>query len=213
MRLYCVSGLGADERVFQFLKLNVEIVPIHWIGIKVDESIQSYTKRLTPQIDQTEPFGILGVSFGGLIAVELSKILSPICTIVISSVINKNEIPFFYKLIGRMKMVNILPTFMFKAPMFIMNYVFGAKNKILLKSILDDTNYKFTKWALNEVFNWQNVNEVQNLLKINGENDKLFKPSIDSKVIEKGSHFMIVDQADKVSFEVNQFLTQFIEHT
>lgn len=210
MKLYCISGLGADERVFQFLKLNVEIVPIHWIDIKIDESIQSYTKRLTSQIDQTKPYGILGVSFGGLIAVELSKISSPVFTIVISSVINKIEIPSLYKLIGRIKVVNILPTFMFKAPMFIMNYIFGAKNKILLKSILDDTDYKFTRWALNEVFNWQNVDEVQNLLKINGGNDKLFKPSKGSKVIEKGEHFMIVDQADKVSFEVNKFLTQFI---
>lgn len=211
MRLYCVSGLGADERVFQFLKLNVEIVPIYWIGINVDESIESYTKRLTSQINQKEAFGILGVSFGGLIAIELSKILSPMCTIVISSVINKIEIPFFYKLIGKMRVVNNLPTFMFKAPMFIMNYAFGAKHKILLKSILDDTDYKFTKWALNELFNWQNVDEVRNLLKINGEDDKLFKPSKVSKVIKEGGHFMIVDKADKISFEVNQFLTQFIQ--
>ena len=72
MRLYCVSGLGADERVFQFLKLNVEIVPIYWIGINVDESIESYTKRLTSQINQKEAFGILGVSFGGLIVKSLS---------------------------------------------------------------------------------------------------------------------------------------------
>ena len=100
---------------------------------------------------------------------------------------------------------------MFKDPMFIMNYAFGAKHKILLKSILDDTDNKFTKWALNELFNWQNVDEVRNLLKINGEDDKLFKPSKVSKVIKKGGHFMIVDKADKISFEVNQFLTQFIQ--
>ena len=40
-----------------------------------------YAKRMAGKINTEEEFGILGVSFGGLVAVEMSKILKPKMTV------------------------------------------------------------------------------------------------------------------------------------
>lgn len=85
MKVYAISGLGADARVFQFLKLPIEIITIDWLSPKRNESLSEYAARLIPQINIKQEFILLGVSFGGLIALELSKLLKPKATILISS--------------------------------------------------------------------------------------------------------------------------------
>ena len=65
MKIYGISGLGADQRVFKYLKLDCEFIPIDWITPLKRESIENYALRLAQVIDTNEAFGILGVSFGG----------------------------------------------------------------------------------------------------------------------------------------------------
>lgn len=51
--IYCVSGLGADERVFQKLKFQgYQPVHIQWIEPKPGETIADYAQRLTTQIKE-----------------------------------------------------------------------------------------------------------------------------------------------------------------
>ena len=92
MKLYGLSGLGTDKRVFEYLTLDYEFIPIDWIEPRRKETIEEYALRLSELIDKNEDFGILGVSFGGLVAIEISKILNPKLTILISSVETKNEL-------------------------------------------------------------------------------------------------------------------------
>jgi len=69
MKIYLIGGLGADERVFKYLKLDCETQVIKWLEPKQKETIISYSKRLLKQINQEENFALLGVSFGGIIAI------------------------------------------------------------------------------------------------------------------------------------------------
>ena len=88
MKIYCFSGLGADERVFAFLKLNppYELIPVIWIKPLEGEVLEEYSKRISENIETKNPFGILGVSFGGVVAQEVSKIVKPKFTLLISSI-------------------------------------------------------------------------------------------------------------------------------
>ena len=166
MKIYAISGLGADERVFKYLKLKNELVPINWIEPIKNESITDYSRRLSTKINLPEKFCLLGVSFGGLIATEISKILNPELTILISSAEIKTELPFIYRLFGKTKIINIIPTKLFNPPRFLASYLFRTKEKELLNKILDDTDLKFTKWAVRQLINWKNNTRINNLLKI-----------------------------------------------
>ena len=207
LKLYAISGLGADKQVFKYLNLDVELIPIDWIEPKESETIEAYALRLADKIDVDKPFGILGVSFGGLIAVELSKFLNPEITILISSAETKYGLRFSYRFVSKLNIIRYLPKKILNPPKYSAHWFFGAKNKILLNNILDKSDLSFNKWALIALVNWKNEDSVSNrLLKIHGTADKLI-PSGKEKnqvLIEKGTHFMIVDRADEVSQVINQ---------
>jgi len=209
MKLYCISGLGADQRVFAYLKLNYELIPLEWISPLKNESITAYATRLATKINTNEQYGIMGVSFGGLVATEISKQLSPSCTILISSVETKNELPPIFRFIAKTKLLNLLPAAFFTPPKFIAHRYFGTKKKELLNQILNDTNNYFAKWAVNELVNWKNEDKIDNnKLKIEGEKDRLLPPTKDKKkvLVANGGHLMIVDKAEEISLIINKWL-------
>jgi D-arabinose 1-dehydrogenase-like Zn-dependent alcohol dehydrogenase len=86
LKIYGISGLGADKRVFKFLKLDSELIPIDWIEPLKNESIINYSKKLSTKIDQNEKVCLIGVSFGGLVATEISKLINPALTILIDRI-------------------------------------------------------------------------------------------------------------------------------
>lgn len=208
MKIYAISGLGADKRVFQYLTLDYTIITIDWIEPLKNEPIHEYAKRLSAIINTNEPYILMGVSFGELIAVELSKILNPKLTILISSAETKDELKTSYRLFGKTKIGNILPKGLFNPPKRLAKYVFGAKNHTLLNQILDDTDLYFAKWATNQLTKWNNTTRVKNCFKISGENDKLIRPSktTNTTIVKDGEHFMLVDKANEVSETINKLV-------
>jgi hypothetical protein len=214
MILYAISGLGADERVFSYLSLNHELKPVKWMIPQVNETLEEYSLRLSMQIDEKEKFGIIGVSFGGLIAVELSKILHPELTFLISSAETKMELRKVYRILGKIKILQYMPERFFNVPRRISEVMFGAKNKDLLNQIIEETNLKFTKWAVTKLAEWKNSERIENCLKISGENDKLMPATKDLKtvLVKGGQHFMIVDNADEISRIINKTIEIFL-HT
>ncbi len=207
MKIFAISGLGADKRVFDFLQLDNELIPLDWVSPIKNETIEDYSLRLAQKykIDRISDFVILGLSFGGLIAVEISKILKPKLTILISSAETKKELHNVFKIIGKFIYTKKLPEKMFDPPRKIAHYIFNTKKTKLLDSILDDTDLGFSKWAVNELLNWKNTSKIENILKICGEYDRLMPPKDkkNSIIIKKGTHFMIVDNADEINKIIN----------
>ena len=208
MKLYAISGIGADKRAYSKLKLNADVIHLNWIDPLKNESITDYAFRLSKSIDRTEPFCIIGVSFGGLVASEISKITKPQLTILLSTVETRSEIPGLYKTIGKSNIIKLIPTFLFKPPRFLLNYFFNPMNKKLLYNIVDDSDFKFVKWACHQLTNWRNTTTLENKLVINGEKDRLLPPikSDLSITIKDGAHFMIADKADEVSEAINDYI-------
>lgn len=108
--LYIFSGLGVDERVsknIDFTGFNVTF--INWIKPIPTENIEDYAKRLTTQIHTEKPV-LIGLSFGGMMAVEVAKLISTQRIILIASAKTYTEIPFYFRWLGYLKMHKIIPT-------------------------------------------------------------------------------------------------------
>lgn len=210
MTIYGIPGLGADERVFQYLSL--EIVPVQWLPPEKHESLQSYVRRLLAQIDQKKPFIVLGVSFGGMVAVEMNKFINPQQTIIISSAATRYELPYIAKVMRKTGMLHLLPAFMLKPPSFLANHFFGlhtAASKKLLREIIKDSDARFNKWAIRQIIKWKNDTVPPTLIRIHGDKDRLIKmqKGIEYKVIKGGGHLMIVEQAQEVEAIVKELLS------
>lgn len=213
MNVYFLSGLGADKRVFAKLKLDdhFAVKHIEWIKPEKKETLQHYANRLIAQIDTTKPFQLVGLSFGGVIASELSDLVHPEQIILISS--TPTGIPVSKGYRGLIKFLLLSP---FAAPILkstnsIVYKYFGADTpelKTLLKSILHDTDSKFLKWALNRMSSWDRKNKPENLYHIHGSADKLIQIKLvrPDVIIEGGGHLTVYKEADQISEILNRQL-------
>ncbi len=202
-KIYIFSGLGVDKRVFDnidFNNMNIEFVD--WIQPLENESLKNYAKRISLKIDSENPT-IIGLSFGGILAVEISKILKTKKLILIASAKNKTELPKIYQFAGILKLNKLLPSSLLKSQNFVTNWMFGIKTKSdkqLLKAILKETDSKFLSWAINEILNWKSEQNPKNYFHIHGNKDRIIpiKNVKANYIIDKGGHFMTVNKAKEI---------------
>jgi pimeloyl-ACP methyl ester carboxylesterase len=210
-KIYIFSGLGADERVFQYLDFSgFDTTFIRWTLPIKNETIENYAYQLTEQISKEKPI-LIGLSFGGMIATEVAKHIDTEKIIIIASAKTKNEIPFYYRLAGLFKIHKLLPTTIMKRPNIFSNWFFGTQSnedKRMLANILQDTDAEFLKWAIDKIVNWTNQTRHKNLIHIHGTADRILPlcfVDCDLKV-SGGGHFMTVNKADELTKKIRNLL-------
>jgi pimeloyl-ACP methyl ester carboxylesterase len=207
--IYLLSGLGADKRVFDFIDLSgFKINHVEWIDPRDNESIESYSKRLLKQIKTARPI-LIGVSFGGMISIEIAKLIETEKVIIISSAATKFDIPVYLRIAGQLGLNKLIPTRLLKTVNSFTFWFFGAttkKEKDLLRTIISETDNKFLKWAANKIPNWGNTTRLQNLIHIHGTADKILPLKAPDFRIPGGGHLMIISHGQELSKLIKEFL-------
>jgi len=176
---------------------------IEWIEPLEKETLVDYSRRLTQQIQVKNPI-LIGLSFGGLIAVEISKLIEVEKTILISSMKSKLDIPWYYRALAELKIHKAFPFELVKKSNSLNNWLFGASTtneKLLLKETIVNTNLTFLKWAINIIITWSSESIPENILQIHGNKDRLLPLSNvnGASVIKDGGHFMVLNKSGEVS--------------
>ena len=210
-KVYFISGLGADRRVFSFLDLSFcEPVFIDWITPLKNESLASYALRLRKEIPGEAPV-IIGISFGGMLLTEMAKEETAIKAIIISSSKSKRELPLFLKIGKYLPLYKLSPSQLLKKIAVLFKGMFSAKGKEqkkVLSEIIADTDPHFLKWAIGAILNWNNEVTPKNLIHIHGSADKLlpYKHIKADHTIEDGAHLMVMDKHDEISSLLRQLI-------
>jgi len=209
--IYCISGFGADERVFS--KLDFGENEVHFIQWKIpekNESLKRYTERLAGEIKHSDPI-LIGLSFGGMISIEIAKIISPSKIIQLSSIATVAEMPWYMKTAGKLKLDKIFPLKPSKILAPLENYNLGVKTdeeKKLVNEYRKNIDPYYTSWAIDKILNWKNDWYPPNLTHIHGDNDHIFPVRyIKADYVIRGSgHFFLMDK----SAEVNEILKELL---
>ena len=210
--IYCVSGLGADERAFSKLKIEgyvLNVIP--WLMPMKDETIEHYAARMRTDIKEENPI-LMGLSFGGMICTEIAKQITVSKIIIISSVKSSKELPWWMKTVAAFKLNKIVPLKSTKLSQPIQNKMLGIQSeeeKTLVASLRRAVDLPYTNWAVNQAINWKNDWQHPNIFHIHGDNDHMFpiKKIKADYTIENGGHFMIMNRAAEVSACINNILT------
>lgn len=192
--------------MFENLKLpsHIEVRYIHWIEPLKNERLSDYSKRLIRQIDTDRDFILVGMSLGGIVSVELNKIIHPKQTILISSIATKDELRPLFRFFKLFKLYKMVPAGFYKWYTPFLAWYFGAKTKRekeLLRFYAKTVSKNYMKWAVNEVLNWQNEYRPANLFHIHGTADKVLPSQYthaDVK-IKNGTHMMVHNRAEEIS--------------
>jgi len=205
--VYFVPGLAASTSIFENLELPSDKYEIHYLEWLVpknkSESIEDYAQRMCDQIKCENPV-LIGVSFGGIMTQEMSKLINTKKTIIISSVKSKHELPKRLKLAKATKAYKLFPT---KAILNLENfakYAFGdsAKKRVnLYRKYLSMRDEIYLPWAVYNVLHWQQDKPLDNIFHIHGSNDGVFpiKHIKNCTVIDGGTHVMVLNKAKQIS--------------
>lgn len=204
--------------MFQRLALPewYRVISLDWIPPMENESIPAYASRLGQHLDTSQPFQLVGLSFGGMVAAEMAKVFKPLQTIIISSVPTGKEIPWYFKAAGFFRLPDLIPaTFLKATAIHLANpfayWFFGAQTEVersLLKQILKDTDTRFLKWALKAITLWESDERPQNLVQIHGAADKVLplRFTTPDYLLQKGAHLMVLSEAGPLSSLLTEVL-------
>lgn len=203
MKAYFISGLGADKRAFEkiILPAGYEVVHLDWVPPLAEECLVQYAKRFVHHIDATAPFILVGLSFGGMLATELSKLVQPQHLILISSAATRNELPFLYRLAGSLRLEKMIPyKRLTKKPGKLFSWLFGPLDTdctSMIHSFIKAVDPFFLQWSLAQIIRWRNTDKPANLFQIHGSNDRVLwaRCSKAQIVMSGGGHFCLHSHA------------------
>jgi pimeloyl-ACP methyl ester carboxylesterase len=211
--IYLFSGLGADKRAFQALDLSgYSPTFIEWTLPDKNDTLETYAKKLLYQITTEKPI-LIGVSFGGIMAVEVAKQIETEKIILISSAKSKKEIPLYFRLAGLLRIHRLVPSTVLNKSNPVINWLFSTSSEsenLLLASILKDTHPKFLIWAIGKLSSWTNTTKLHNLKHIHGTKDRMLPYSLvrADYIIKGGGHFMILNKAGEITKMIRALLRE-----
>jgi hypothetical protein len=213
LTIYCIPGLGVDERLFDKLKLeNCRIHPIKWLTPFKNETLANYAMRLADQIDQTKPFVLLGVSFGGMCCSEISLKLNPLKTFIVSSCKTSDELPKSLVLLKYTPIYKLMSTTFFIKGALIIKKRFGIVeelNATLFEKMLEAAPKNYFSRALDCIIHWKLTHSSPTIIHIHGDADKILpykKIKNCNYTIKGGTHWMVMNKAEEISKIINEEL-------
>lgn len=213
MNIYYISGLGADHRAFSKLDFvqQYDAAYIEWLPVmQKKENIADYAKRMAEYVTGDDPI-LIGLSFGGMVAMEIAKLKSVKEVILISSCKTKNELPPQIKMAGALGLDSLLPTSLIKNSKPLVYNFLGTKTteeKKIAEDFIDNIDEDYLNWSMRAISRWKNVEIKAPTFHIHGDSDMLLQSNFveADAIVKGGNHFMIFNQAEEVNKILNKEL-------
>ncbi len=203
------SGMAADESILQPQRLafpNVVIPP--WPRPMARESLAGYCERLAEDLRPLGAEAIGGVSFGGIIALEVAKILKPRCVILIASVRSPSALPW---------RLRAMRPFLPLLPLLPISWIQWLAAAIPLWSDVyagvirqfRQADPQTLRWSIEQVFKWKSAPELDcPIFQIHGNRDFVFPISLarPDEIIQGGGHLISLTRGKQVNAFVRSCL-------
>lgn len=210
MKLYVVSGLGADFKVLEKINFppNLEVVFLDWLIPEYNEEFNHYVERMAARVDDSEPFALLGYSFGGFIVQEIDKIKPAEKVVILGSIKSDKEKSRFIKFGEISRITKYLPQRMFNVNSAMVysaarSFVDPKNPKLMQYFTVRDQYY--LKWAIEKVSDWK-FEKNPKVIQILGSKDIVFpvKYSKPDYIIQNGTHLFPATKPKEVSKILNE---------
>ena len=204
--MYFVPGLAASKEIFRNIRLSEERYEIHileWLLPKKKETLGAYAQRMAQRVKHRN-IVLVGVSFGGVMAQEMSSFLDLKSLVIISSVKSKNELPLRLRLAKKVGAYKLLPTGWALSVKDLTKLAVGPRSKrrlLLYQEYLSVRDKQYLDWAIKQMVCWERAEANPVVHHIHGDQDSVFplKYIKGARVIEGGNHAMILRKGSVVS--------------
>lgn len=205
MKLYVISGLGADKNVFEFIQFpsKFEVIFIEWLIPNYNESFAHYVNRMAENIDENEDFCLLGYSFGGIVVQEIHKLKPAKKVVILGSIKSHKEMSITFSLAKNSKIFAKIPESYFSEKTMksyaFFRKLFDPKNPKLWQYFCVQ-NPTYIKWSINKILEWKSE-ENKDVIQILADKDIVFpvKNSKPDYIVKNGTHLFPVTKAKEVT--------------
>ncbi len=168
-----------------------------------NEHISNYAARMAQSIPDQNPV-LLGLSFGGMMSIEIARLIPVEKIILISSIQSYRQLPLWLRIAGKLKINYLVPLRPYKLLEPFQNKRLGVTTKAekeIVNHYRRNTPQVYLDWAINEILNWKNDWQPASLFHIHGDADKIFPIAkiAPAYIIKNAGHFMIMNRAADVS--------------
>ncbi len=204
-KIYVISGLGADRNVLSRLEfpLNMDVVHLDWLMPKRKEGFTHYVDRMSAAIDFSEPFYLLGYSFGGMVAQEIHKSHRAEKVFVLGSVCSDKELARPLRLGSFSKVSRLIPSHFFNENSIIfkrvIGFLFGNSNQVI-EHYFKVKDPVYLRWSIEQITQWKGEKSPE-VVQILAENDRVFPigNSQPNYTIAGASHLFPITKSKEVS--------------
>ena len=202
VHVYFMPGMAASSSIFEHIKLPKDQFEIHFLDWTIPVkgmSIVDYAKEMCELVTHKDAV-LLGVSLGGVLVQEMSKIIGVRKVIIVSSVKSKNELPKRMLFARYTSIHKLLPTGLVNNVELLAKYAFGetvTKRLALYEKYLSIRDKFYIDWCIHEMVNWSQAIPLENVIHIQGAKDAVF-PVANIKeciIVPNGTHTMIIHRA------------------
>lgn len=205
MKVYLIPGLGADHRLFKNINIpNAELTALDWPEMPEGSSLADYAEKLSKHVDRSEPFCLLGVSMGGMVALELARIVQPERTFLISSWKSPEEFPTSVKALSKVKLTSLINDWTMRISMPLVKFTLGAESKEdeeLLEKMINSLSVEQMRIGAEAILSWKGCELPKELVHIHGNIDRVMPIDKikDPIVVEGGGHTMVYNRAEEIN--------------
>ncbi len=213
IHVYFVPGLAAGKEIFRNIILPDDRFQTHiieWLIPEKKERISDYAKRMAANVNE-ENAVLIGVSFGGVMAQEMSAFLDLKKLIIISSVKSKHELPLRLKIVRKLGAYRLVPTRLVVKSDDLTKLAVGPRSKKRLKiydEYLHVRDERYLNWAIKNMVCWDREECQEDVHHIHGNEDIVFpiKNLKTNHIIEGGTHIMLLRKGKQVTDKIIEII-------
>jgi pimeloyl-ACP methyl ester carboxylesterase len=214
MNYYLIPGMGADKRLFQNFHLpNGKVHHLDWIPHRSSRTLSEYAHLMAERIT-TDNNIIVGSSMGGMVTVEIAKLIKPKGAVLVSAPTGRHEFPQVLKNLKALRLHRALSPKQVLRISKLADLFMGFKTeeqRAMFYDMLRGNGEDFLHFSVGAVLEWQNTTPPDvPFIQIIGTHDKLFKQhKIPNAIMIEGSgHFTAFEKGKEVSQIITQWTSQ-----
>lgn len=187
-----------------------ELKVLEWPAPEEGGSLKDYARKFLDQIDQSKPVDLLGVSFGGMLCVEISEMILVNKVFLVSSLKNISEFPLLLKTIKHFPIYKTLPDHLICSLAKTKRKFIGFEKSFepIFLDMLKRMPKNYFSRCIDYILHWDRKTNNSKLIHIHGTSDKLLtcKTIKDYYPIKNGSHVMVLTHAVEINAILNKEL-------
>lgn len=213
--LILFSGMGADASVFlpQTLAFPNLTVP-DWLPPNDGDDLASYCSRMAASLASAQPCIVGGASFGGIVALEMTRHLDALACLLIGSVRGPHQLPKRIQMLRPFSpALDITPLTLLQKSAASSAFAArnaGAKHFADVACQFTNADADVLRWSARQILSWESTYDDVDIRHIHGDRDNVFPISCvePDEIVAGGGHVISMTHGSQVNEFLRRHITQ-----